>query len=42
MPQQVKSRPVFSRFYVGLAGPGLERAGIGEYHQRLTDGLCGG
>ncbi|MCZ7416496.1 MULTISPECIES: class I SAM-dependent methyltransferase [unclassified Streptomyces] len=35
------SRPVFSRFYARLAGPGLERAGAGEQRDRMLAGLRG-
>ncbi|MYS86183.1 class I SAM-dependent methyltransferase [Embleya scabrispora] len=42
MPRsQTVRRPVFARFYAHVAGPGLERAGIGEHRSRLLRGLTG-
>lgn len=41
MPREVRGRPVFARFYARVAGPGLERAGVGEYRRRLLAGLSG-
>ncbi len=41
MPQRMRSRPIFARFYAGLAGPGLERAGVSRYRHRLTEKLAG-
>ncbi|MFI6978515.1 class I SAM-dependent methyltransferase [Embleya sp. NPDC050154] len=34
-------RPVFARFYAKVAGPGLEKAGVGEHRRRLLAGLTG-
>ncbi|MFF7244633.1 class I SAM-dependent methyltransferase [Embleya sp. NPDC008237] len=34
-------RPVFARFYANVAGPGLEKAGVGEHRSRLLRGLAG-
>ncbi|MEU3253746.1 class I SAM-dependent methyltransferase [Streptomyces sp. NPDC006997] len=45
MPRQTRSsprsRPVFARFYGGVAGPALERAGVTEHRKRLLAGLSG-
>jgi ubiquinone/menaquinone biosynthesis C-methylase UbiE len=34
-------RPVFARFYAKVAGPGLDRAGIGVHRRRMLAGLSG-
>ncbi|MBB1241980.1 methyltransferase domain-containing protein [Streptomyces durbertensis] len=33
--------PLFARFYAGVAGPALEKAGMADYRRRLTAGLAG-
>lgn len=33
--------PVFARFYAKMAGPGMDKAGIGAYRDRLLAGLTG-
>ncbi|WP_165986090.1 class I SAM-dependent methyltransferase [Streptomyces sp. YIM 98790] len=39
--QRMQRRPVFARFYSRVAGPALERAGMGEQRRRLLAGLSG-
>lgn len=34
-------RPLFARFYAGVAAPGLEKAGAGEHRGRVLEGLTG-
>ncbi|MET7300590.1 class I SAM-dependent methyltransferase [Embleya sp. NPDC005575] len=42
MPKsQTVRRPVFARFYAHVAGPGLEKAGVGEHRARLLRDLTG-
>jgi ubiquinone/menaquinone biosynthesis C-methylase UbiE len=36
-----KRHPVFARFWAKMAGPGLDKAGIGAYRDRLLAGLTG-
>ncbi|MFG3344344.1 class I SAM-dependent methyltransferase [Streptomyces sp. NPDC048018] len=37
----VRPHPVFARFYAGVAGPALQRAGIDAHRRRLLAGLTG-
>ncbi|GAA3782035.1 class I SAM-dependent methyltransferase [Streptomyces chiangmaiensis] len=41
MAQQIFQHPVFARFYAKVAGPGLDKAGIGRHRKRLLAGLSG-
>lgn len=41
MTQHTAGHPVFARFYAGVAGPALERAGGTKHRQRLLRGLSG-
>ena len=40
MGQRIKY-PIFARFYANLAGPALEKVGVGEHRRRLLAGLSG-
>ncbi|MEV5973455.1 methyltransferase domain-containing protein [Streptomyces sp. NPDC051921] len=40
-PRPTKPHPLFARFYAGVAGPALERAGIDAHRRRLLAGLGG-